>query len=120
MNAHDIAEILTKLAGSLKDVLVGGTGGLMMYFVENKRMKERGVEAKMDVGQMFVNIFIGSFVAYVIGSSIDSHTPYRDGIVAVIGMCSYSIVGLLESRFTQWIVGVFMAILGEGKDNGKK
>lgn len=120
MGANELLDVATKLASSMKDVLVGGTGGLMMYFVENKRMKEKGVDAKMDVGQMFINIFIGSFVAYVIGSSIDPHTPYRDGIVAVIGMCSYSIVGLLESRFTQWIVGVFMALLGEGKDNGKK
>jgi len=115
MNAHDIAEILTKLAGSLKDVLVGGTGGLVMYFVENKRLKANGVDAKMNIGAMFINVFIGSFVAYVIGTSIGPDVSYRDGIIALIGMCSYSIVGLLESRFTQWVVDVFMALIGGGK-----
>jgi len=120
MSANEIYSIVSQIISSTKDILVGGTGGLMMYFVENRRMKEKGIDAKMDVGQMLINIFIGSFVAYVIGSSIAPDTPYRDGIVAVIGMCSYSIVGLLESRFTQWIVNVFMAVLGEGKDHGKK
>lgn len=119
MSANEIVDVVTKLASSMKDVLVGGTGGLMMYFVENKRMKDKGVDAKLDIGQMFINIFVGSFVAYVIGSSIDMTTPYRDGIVAVIGMCSYSIVGLLESRFSKWIVGVFMALIG-GDNNDKE
>lgn len=119
MSANEIVSVLSQIAASIKDILVGGTGGLMMYFVENRRMKERGVEAKMDLGSMFVNIFMGSFVAYVIGGSISPDTPYRDGIIAVIGMCSYSIVGLLESRFTQWVVDVFMAVLGGNKD-GKK
>lgn len=119
MSASEIVDVVTKLASGMKDVLVGGTGGLMMYFVENKRMKDKGVDAKLDIGQMFINIFVGSFVAYVIGSSIDMTTPYRDGIVAVIGMCSYSIVGLLESRFSKWIVGVFMALIG-GDNNDKE
>lgn len=118
MTADEIYDLITKIGSSLKDVLVGGTGGLMMYFVENKRLKDRGVPTKIDFGQMFINIFIGSFVAYVIGSSIAPDTAYRDGIVAVIGMCSYSIVGLLESRFTQWVVEVFMAIIGD--NSGKK
>ena len=117
MSANEIIDVATKLVSGMKDVLVGGTGGLMMYFVENKRMKDKGVDAKLDLGQMFINIFIGSFVAYVIGSSIDAHTPYRDGIVAVIGMCSYSIVGLLESRFTKWIVGIFMALIGDNSND---
>ena len=120
MSANEIYNIASQLVASMKDILVGGTGGLMMYFVENRRLKEKGVDAKIDIGQMFINIFIGSFVAYVIGSSIAIDTPYRDGIIAVVGMCSYSIVGLLESRFTQWVVGVFMALIGEGKDHGKK
>ena len=119
MSASELIDVITKLASSMKDVLVGGTGGLLMYFVENKRMKDRGIDAKLDIRQMFINIFVGSFVAYVIGSSIDMTTPYRDGIVAVIGMCSYSIVGLLESRFSKWIVGVFMALIG-GDNNDKE
>lgn len=119
MSANEIIDVATKLASGMKDVLVGGTGGLIMYFVENKRMKDKGIDAKLDIGQMFINIFVGSFVAYVIGSSIDMTTPYRDGIVAVIGMCSYSIVGLLESRFSKWIVGVFMALIG-GDNNDKE
>ena len=120
MSANEIYNIVSQLVASMKDILIGGTGGLMMYFVENRRLKENGVDAKIDIGQMFINMFIGSFVAYAIGSSIAIDTPYRDGIIAVVGMCSYSIVGLLESRFTQWVVGVFMALIGEGKDNGKK
>ena len=120
MSANEVYNIVSQLVAGMKDILVGGTGGLMMYFVENRRMKERGVETKVDLGSMFVNIFMGSFVAYVVGGSISPDTAYRDGIIAVIGMCSYSIVGLLESRFTQWVVGVFMALIGEGKDHGKK
>jgi len=120
MSANEIYSIVTQIVAGTKDILVGGTGGLMMYFVENKRMRDKGMEAKLDIGQMFINIFIGSFVAYVIGGSIAADVAYRDGIIAVIGMCSYSIVGLLESRFTQWIVEVFMAVIGGGKSDGKK
>jgi len=118
MNVQEIADVLIKLTASFKDVLMGGTGGLVMYFAENKRLKANGVDAKMNVGAMFVNVFIGSFVAYAVGSSIGADVAYRDGIIALIGMCSYSIVGLLESRFTQWAVDVFMALIGGGK-NGK-
>lgn len=40
---------------------------------------------------------------------------YRDGLIGLIGLTSYSLVGLLESSFTKWAVEVFMAMLGGKK-----
>lgn len=118
MNAHETYELLVKLTAALKEVLVGGTGGMIAYMVEYKRQKLAVPEYKWSSGSMIIHIFIGSFVAYIAGTFMAADMTYRDGLIGLVGLTSYTLVGLLESNFTKWAIDVFMAMIGN-KINGK-
>ena len=118
MNTHEKYELLMKLIAALKEVLVGGTGGMIAYMVEYKRQKLTVPEYKWSSGSMIIHIFIGSFVAYIAGTFMAADMTYRDGLIGLVGLTSYTLVGLLESNFTKWAIDVFMAMIGN-KINGK-
>ena len=116
MNAHEMYELLVKLSTALKEVLVGGTGGMIAYMVEYKRQKALIPEHKWSSGTMVIHIFIGSFIAYIAGTFMAADMTYRDGLIGLIGLTSYSLIGLLESNFTKWAIDVFMAMIGRKHD----
>ena len=116
MNAHEMYELLIKLSTALKEVLVGGTGGMIAYMVEYKRQKALIPEHKWSSGGMIIHIFIGSFIAYIAGTFMAADMTYRDGLIGLIGLTSYSLIGLLESNFTKWAIDVFMAMIGRKHD----
>ena len=116
MNAHEMYELLVKLSTALKEVLVGGTGGMIAYMVEYKRQKALIPEHKWSSGGMIIHIFIGSFIAYIAGTFMAADMTYRDGLIGLIGLTSYSLIGLLESNFTKWAIDVFMAMIGRKHD----
>lgn len=115
MNAHEMYELLVKLSTALKEVLVGGTGGMIAYMVEYKRQKALIPEHKWSSGTMVIHIFIGSFIAYIAGTFMAADMTYRDGLIGLVGLTSYSLIGLLESNFTKWAIDVFMAMIGSKK-----
>lgn len=115
MTAEELIAIVVKLITALKEVLVGGTGGMIAYMVEYKRQKALVPEHKWSSGGMIIHIFIGSFIAYIAGTFMAADMTYRDGLIGLIGLTSYSLVGLLESNFTKWAVDVFMAMIGGKK-----
>lgn len=115
MTAEEIFAIAIKIATALKEMLVGGTGGMIAYMVEYKRQKALVPEHKWSSGGMIIHIFIGSFIAYIAGTFMAADMTYRDGLIGLIGLTSYSLVGLLESNFTKWAVNVFMAMIGGRK-----
>lgn len=115
MNAHEMYELLIKLSTALKEVLVGGTGGMIAYMVEYKRKKALIPEHEWSSGGMIIHIFIGSFIAYIAGTFMAADMTYRDGLIGLVGLTSYSLVGLLESNFTKWAIDVFMAMIGGKK-----
>ena len=118
MTAEQIFDVAVKLAVAFKEILVGGTGGMIAYMVEYKRQKALVPEYKWSSGGMIIHIFIGSFVAYIAGTFMAADMTYRDGLIGLVGLTSYSLVGLLESNFTRWAIDVFMAMIGN-KTNGK-
>lgn len=115
MNAHEMYELLVKLSTALKEVLVGGTGGMIAYMVEYKRQKALIPEHEWSSGAMVIHIFIGSFIAYIAGTFMAADMTYRDGLIGLVGLTSYSLIGLLESNFTKWAIDVFMAMIGGKK-----
>ncbi len=64
---------------------------------------------------MVIHIFIGSFIAYIAGTFMAADMTYRDGLIGLVGLTSYSLIGLLESNFTKWAIDVFMAMIGGKK-----
>lgn len=115
MNAQEMYELLVKLSIAFKEALVGGIGGMVAYMVEYKRQKALIPEHKWSSGTMVIHIFIGSFIAYIAGTFMTADMTYRDGLIGLVGLTSYSLVGLLESNFTKWVIDVFIAMIGGKK-----
>lgn len=115
MTANEIMLVLTKIWGAIQELVVGGTGGMIAYMVEYKRAKTVDDNHKWSKGTMCIHIFMGSFMAYVVGSFMPHDMTYRDGLIGLVGLTSYSVIGLIESRFSAWIVDVVMALFGGKK-----
>lgn len=117
MSANEVYELLVKIFHAMKEILVGGLGGVVAYMVEYKRIKSANENHQWNHASMVIHLFIGSFMAYVAGSFMAHDMTYRDGLIGLIGLTSYTIVGLIESRFAAWVIDIIMAVVG-GK-NGK-
>lgn len=117
MTANELYEILVKIGHALQEIIVGGVGGMVAYMVEFKRARTANENHKWNSASMVMHIFMGSFMAYVAGSFMPHDMVYRDGLIGLIGLTSYTIIGLIESRFATWLIDIIMAVLG-GK-NGK-
>jgi hypothetical protein len=98
----------------MKDVLLGGMGGIVAYMFDYSRQKKQLEEVKWSNGAMFINMVIGAFVAYSLATFIPIDTSGRDGIVGFIGVSSYAILGIVESRFAKLILDRFI-----GGNNGR-
>lgn len=115
MTADELLIVLSKLWRAIQELVVGGTGGVIAYMVEYKRAKAADDEHKWSSGAMLIHIFMGSFMAYVVGSFMPHDMTYRDGLIGLVGLTSYSVIGLIESRFSTLLVDIVMAIFGGKK-----
>lgn len=102
---------------SVKDVLLGMTGGMVAYLFDYSRAKRAGDKAfKFMFGSMLINMMLGAFVAYLVGSSMDSDVHLRDAIIGLSGVTAYNIILLAESEFAKFIVGKLTNV--KSKDTG--
>jgi len=101
----DYIELVTNLFKAMKEILFAGAGGVVAYMYDYTRMSKENSEYKWSNKAMLINMFIGSFVGYTIGSFIPVDYAYRDGIIGFSGVSAYTIIGIVESRFATWIVG---------------
>lgn len=97
-----------------KDVLLGLLGGLIAYLFDYKRAGKEGKEAVFKVSGVIINMALGAFVGYVIGTLLPPETTARDALIALSGVTSYNILLLAESRFATW---VFEKIVGKDTSN---
>ena len=100
-----------------KDILLGLVGGLISYLFDYSKAKRNGNEQFIfRVSGMVINMSLGAFVGYVIGTLLPIETTGRDAIIALSGVTSYNILLLAESRFAVW---VFERVTGKGTSNNK-
>lgn len=93
------------LASSLKDVLLGMAGGLVAYLFDYSRARRNGDKDFVFMfSSMFINIILGAFVAYVVGTLIPTDVVYRDAMIGFSGVTAFQIILLAESRFASWII----------------
>ena len=74
-----------------KDVLLGLLGGLIAYLFDYKRAGKEGKEAVFKVSGVIINMALGAFVGYVIGTLLPPDTTARDALIALSGVTSYNI-----------------------------
>lgn len=100
-----------------KDVLLGLIGGAISYLFDFSRAKRQGNGFAFQVSSMVINMCLGAFVAYIVGSLIPIDTAGRDAIVGMSGVTSYQILLIAESRFATWI---FNKITGDDVKHKKE
>ena len=100
-----------------KDIFLGLVGGLISYLFDYSKAKRNGNEEFIfRVSGMIINMALGAFVGYVIGTLLPIETTGRDAIIALSGVTSYNILLLAESRFAVWI---FERVTGKGTSDNK-
>ena len=100
-----------------KDVFLGLVGGLISYLFDYSKAKRNGNEEFIfRVSGMVINMALGAFVGYVIGTLLPIETTGRDAIIALSGVTSYNILLLAESRFAVWI---FEKVIGKDTSDNK-
>lgn len=100
-----------------KDILLGLVGGLISYLFDYSKAKRNGNEEFIfRVSGMVINMSLGAFVGYVIGTLLPIETTGRDAIIALSGVTSYNILLLAESRFAVW---VFDKVTGKDTSDNK-
>ena len=100
-----------------KDIFLGLVGGLISYLFDYSKAKKNGNEEFIfRVSGMIINMSLGAFVGYVIGTLLPIETTGRDAIIALSGVTSYNILLLAESRFAVWI---FERVTGKGTSDNK-
>ena len=100
-----------------KDIFLGLVGGLISYLFDYSKAKRNGNEEFIfRVSGMVINMSLGAFVGYVIGTLLPIETVGRDAIIALSGVTSYNILLLAESRFAVWI---FERVTGKGTSDNK-
>ncbi len=86
-----------------KDVFLGLVGGLVAYLFDYKKADKEGRATIFKVSGVIINMALGAFVGYVMGTLLPLDTTGRDAIVALSGVTSYNILLLAESRFATWV-----------------
>ena len=112
-NVSDNFELFLKIVIATKDVLLGGFGGMVAYMFDYSKTKKINDEHKWSNSAMVINLFIGSFVAYSLGTFIPVDAVGRDGIIGLIGVSSYAILGIIESRFAKILLDRLIGVRDE-------
>ena len=88
---------------ALKDIILGGFGGVVAYMYDYTRQKKANTKIVWSNSAMAINAFLGGFTANAMGSFIPLDLTGRDGLIGFIGVSSYAILGLVESKFAKAI-----------------
>lgn len=105
MTYREALELLMTLTISIKNVLLGGAGGVVAYMFDYSKSKKAIANVEWSNSAMLINMFIGAFVASSLAGFIPDDMNGRDGIVGFIGVSSYAILGIVESKFAKYILG---------------
>ena len=90
---------------ALKDILLGATGGVIAYLFDYSKAKRAGdKDFPFMPSSMFINMVLGAFVAYCVGTVVAEDTAGRDAIVGLRGVTAYSILLITESKFAEWVI----------------
>ena len=116
MIRSETIDIALSVFKASKEILLAGSGGVVAYLYDYTRISKEDDTYRWSNKAMVINMVLGAFVGYVIGSLIPVDVTYRDAIIAFSGVSAFTIIGIIESRFAQFIIE---RLTGRGIDNGK-
>ena len=114
MVRNETLEIAMSLFKASKEVILAGMGGVVAYLYDYTRLSKIDETYRWSNKALTINMILGAFVGYSVGSLIPSDVSYRDAIIAFSGVSAFTIVGIIESRFATWLIERIT-----GEKNGK-
>jgi len=104
---------LIQFFDTLKDVILGGFGGVVAYMYDYTKHKRNNHAIPWSSSAMAINAFLGGFTANALGSFIPTTLDGRDGLIGFIGVSSYAILGIVESKFAKVILSKTLGVGNE-------
>ena len=109
--------IMETFAHGNHDILLGGIAGLVAYLFElraecNKHHEEsngRCEAIKFNILTLITNIAMGSFVSYIVGTTVLDTNEFRTIIIGFSGFSAYSILALAKSKFAEDLIDRFLS-----------
>ena len=62
----------------------------------------------MDIAAFAINGIVGAFMSYCFGGAIPTDLAYRDGVVGIIGVVGFGLMGLIESKIISLFLKKFL------------
>jgi hypothetical protein len=109
LNNQDVIIHTTTIAyffGYFKEVILALFGGATAYLFKYYKEREKNDQYVFSTALFSINIILGGFVGYLIGSTIHPDNAYHDFIIGMSGIASYPILTVLESNFTRVITKI--------------
>ena len=107
-----------------KELILGFAGGIVSTLVEYKKEtdnnKDKNVKVSIKPSTILINIILGMFMAYNVGSVIPLDTIGRMAIIGLSAASAYQILLLANSRFAEWIIDKFMGPSNSNNNNSNR
>lgn len=87
-----------------KDIILGSIGGIVSYLFDFKRAKKDKVEFNFSISLLLINVILGAFMSYMVGTVLDTKTFGRDFIIGLSGFFAFAILVFAEAKFPEWII----------------
>lgn len=116
INDPNNTSIFTIYFVMFKEIILGFMGGAIAYLFDYSKAKRNGDSFTFSISSMFINMALGAFVAYMVGTVIPLDTIGRDAIIGMSGVTAYQILLVAESNFAKWI---FTRLTGSEKKDKK-
>jgi len=91
------------LSSQFSEIFIATIGGMIAYFIKYTKEKELDKNYKFSFVLFFINMLMGGFVGYLIGTLIPSTSEYKDFIIGMSGVASYPLLLILEGKFIELI-----------------
>ena len=87
---------------AFKDAILGAGGGSIAYIYEYRANNYTG----WNTIALVLNILVGGFLAQIMGKYISSDTPWRDAIIAGIGIMAFGIITVAKTKLSQILMTI--------------
>lgn len=103
----NLEPLIHEIFKNCKDALIGGVGGLVAYLYHFSQSRHTDPSIRIDAVAFLINGIVGAFMAYCFGDLVSDSYEYRDGIIGLIGVMGFGLMGAIESKFLDSIINKF-------------
>lgn len=86
------------------DTLLGGIAGLVAYLYDWYKAIEGKGDFQFSFMALIINIAMGAFVSYIIGTTLTDSNEYRIILVGLSGFSAFSILSIARSKTAESLI----------------